>query len=164
VVYGNEFYGETGTVKEVRGGFIVVSIDGKDGEYSMHMSDVEKTEDEEYDDYEDNGEPVSDYGKRRKTDDAAYYGLKEIEESESNYMEDPNPLDDVPSVKLDIDDNGTMRIQLSAFFHSKDNRKIPLLKDNPALQDVVMKAIQIESQKAFRKAVHGVLGIPYGLK
>jgi len=27
-----------------------------------------------------------------------------------------------------------------------------------------MKAIQIESQKAFRKAVHGVLGIPYGLK
>jgi hypothetical protein len=50
VVYGNEFYGETGTVKEVRGGFIVVSIDGKDGEYSMHMSDVEKTEDEENDD------------------------------------------------------------------------------------------------------------------
>jgi hypothetical protein len=50
VVYGNEFYGETGTVKEVRGGFIVVSIDGKDGEYSMHMSDVERTEDEENDD------------------------------------------------------------------------------------------------------------------
>jgi len=91
--------------------------------------------------------------------------LKEsVEESESNHMEDPNPIDDVPSIKLDIDDNGTMRIQLSAFFHSKDNGKIPLLKDNPALQDVVMKAIQIESQKAFRKAVHGVLGIPYGLK
>ena len=87
-----------------------------------------------------------------------------IEENEFNYMEDPNPLDDVPSVQLDIDDNGTMKIQLSAFFHSKDNGKIPLLKDNPALQDVVMKAIQIESQKAFRKAVHGVLGIPYGLK
>jgi hypothetical protein len=50
VVYGNEFYGETGTVKEVRGGFIIVIIDGKDGEYSMHMSDVEKTEDEENDD------------------------------------------------------------------------------------------------------------------
>jgi len=28
----------------------------------------------------------------------------------------------------------------------------------------MMKAVQIESQKAFRKAVHGVLGIPYGLK
>ena len=88
----------------------------------------------------------------------------EMEESESNYMEDPNPMDDVPSVKLDIDDNGTMRIELSTFFHDKSNGKIPLLKDNPALQDVVMKAIQIESQKAFRKAVHGVLGIPYGLK
>ena len=84
-------------------------------------------------------------------------------EEEHNFMEDPNPLDDIPSVKLDVDDDGNMRIQLSAFFHSKDNGKIPLLKDNPALQDVVMKAIQIESQKAFRRAVHGVLGIPYGL-
>jgi hypothetical protein len=80
VVYGNEFYGETGTVEEVRGGFVVVSIDGKDGEYSMHMSDIEKIEDEDDDDdYEDDGEPVSDYGRMRKADDAAYYGLKEIE-------------------------------------------------------------------------------------
>lgn len=86
-----------------------------------------------------------------------------VGEEEHNYLKDPNPGDDVPSVKLDIDDNGTMRIELSAFFHDRSNGKIPLLKDNPALQDVVMKAIQIESQKAFRKAVHGVLGIPYGL-
>jgi hypothetical protein len=53
VVYGNEFYGETGSVEEIRGGFIVVSIDGQDGEYSMHMSDVEKIEDEEDDDFYD---------------------------------------------------------------------------------------------------------------
>ena len=86
-----------------------------------------------------------------------------VGEDEHSMLIDPNPLDDLPSVKLDIDENGTMRIQLSAFFHSKDNGKIPLLADNPALQNVVMKAIQIESQKAFRKAVHGVLGIPYGL-
>jgi hypothetical protein len=86
-----------------------------------------------------------------------------VDEEESNYLEDPNPGDDVPSVKLDIDDNGTMRIQLSAFFHDRSNGKIPLLANNPALQDVVMKAIQIEAQKAFRRAVHGVLGIPYGL-
>jgi hypothetical protein len=86
-----------------------------------------------------------------------------VGEEETNYLEDPNPLDDVPSVELEIDDNGVMKIQLTAFFHSSDNGKVPLLKDNPALQDVVMKAIQIESQKAFRKAVHGVLGIPYGL-
>jgi len=164
VVYSNEFYGETGTVEEVRGGFVVVSIDGKDGNYSMHMLDVEKIEDEDDDDYEDDGEPVSDYGRMRKADDAAYYGLEEIEETEVNAMIDPNPLDDVPSVKMDIDDNGRMFIQLSAFFHSEDNGKTSLLKDNPALQNVVMKAIQIESQKAFRKAVHGVLGIPYKLK
>ena len=82
VVYSNEFYGETGTVEEVRGGFVVVSIDGKDGNYSMHMSDVEKIEDEDDDDYEDDGEPVSDYGRMRKADDAAYYGLKEIDRND----------------------------------------------------------------------------------
>lgn len=86
-----------------------------------------------------------------------------VGEEEHNYLEDPNPTDDVPSVKLDIDDNGLMKIELTAFFHTKDNGKVPLLINNPALQEVVMKAIQIESQKAFRKAVHGVLGIPYGL-
>lgn len=75
VVYGNQFYGETGTVEEVKGGFIVVSIDGQNGQHSMHISDVEKIEDEEYDDYDDE-EPVSDYSKRRKADDAEYYGLK----------------------------------------------------------------------------------------
>jgi hypothetical protein len=88
----------------------------------------------------------------------------EMKEEEENFMIDDNPMDDIPSVKLDIDDDGNMTIQLSAFFHSKDNGKIALLKHNPALQDVVMKAIQIRSQKAFREAVHGVLGIPYGLK
>lgn len=83
VVYSNEFYGETGTVEEIRGGFVVVSIDGQDGKYSMHMSDVEKIEDEEDDDdYEDDGEPVSDYSRMRKADDAAYYGLKEIDRND----------------------------------------------------------------------------------
>ena len=86
-----------------------------------------------------------------------------VGEDEHSMLVDPNPMDDVPSVKLDIDENGTMRIELSAFFHDKSNGKIPLLANNPALQEVVMKAIQIESQKAFRRAVHGVLGIPYGL-
>jgi hypothetical protein len=84
-------------------------------------------------------------------------------EEEHNMLQDPNPIDDLPSVKLDIDDNGLMKIELSAFYHGPENGKIPLLINNPALQDVVMKAIQIESQKAFRRAVHGVLGIPYGL-
>ena len=93
--------------------------------------------------------------------------LKELagvkNEEEHSALVDPNLTDDVPSVKLDVDDNGLMKIELSAFFHTKDNGKTPLLKDNPMLQELLMKAIQIESQKAFRKAVHGVLGIPYGL-
>ena len=92
------------------------------------------------------------------------HDIPEMEESEDNAMIDPNPMDDVPSVHMEIDDNGNMTIQLSAFFHSKDNGKIALLKDNPALQDVMLKAIQLETQKAFRSAVHGVLGKPYGLK
>ena len=86
-----------------------------------------------------------------------------VQEDEQNILCDPNPLDDVPSVKLDIDDDSVMKIQLTAFYHDSSNGKIPLLKNNPALQEVVMKAIQLESQKAFRRAVHGVLGIPYGL-
>jgi len=86
-----------------------------------------------------------------------------VGEHEHNFLEDPNPVDDLPSVKLDIDDNGMMKIELTAFFHTPGNGKVPLLINNPALQEVVMKSIQLESQKAFRKAVHGVLGIPYGL-
>ena len=66
--------------------------------------------------------------------------------------------------KIDIDKDNNMILQLSAFFHSGGNNKIALLKDNPVLQDLLMKAIQIESQKMFRKTVHGILGIPYGLK
>jgi len=86
-----------------------------------------------------------------------------VAEKESNYLEDPDVIDDIPSVKLDIDDNGLMKIELSAFYHGPENGKIPLLINNPVLQELVMKAIQVESQKAFRRAVHGVLGVPYGL-
>jgi len=87
-----------------------------------------------------------------------------VGEEEDNYLEDENPRDDVPSVKIHIDDNNTMSLELSSFWHDGTNGKIALLKDNPMLQELVMKAVQIESQKAFRRAVHGVLGIPYGLK
>ena len=50
VVYGNEFYGETGTVEDIVKGFVIIDVDDK-GEYSMHSSDVEKIEDEEDEDY-----------------------------------------------------------------------------------------------------------------
>jgi hypothetical protein len=46
VVYGNEFYGEMGTVMDIKGSFVIVKIDGE-GEYSMHSTDVERVEDDE---------------------------------------------------------------------------------------------------------------------
>ena len=90
--------------------------------------------------------------------------LAGIKEEEMNMLPDENPLDDAPGIQIKIDDNNNMLVQMSAQYHDSTNGKIAILKDNPALQEVVMKAIQIEAQKAFRKAVHGVLGIPYGLK
>jgi hypothetical protein len=90
--------------------------------------------------------------------------LAGIQEREFNIIPDENPLDDVPGIAIDIDDDNNMFVQMSALYHDSTNGKIALLKDNPALQELVMKAIQQETQKAFRKAVHGILGIPYGLK
>jgi hypothetical protein len=90
--------------------------------------------------------------------------LAGIGEEEVNMIPDENPLDDIPGIKIEIDDNNNMLVQMSAQYHDSTNGKIALLKDNPVLQELVMKAIQMEAQKAFRKAVHGVLGIPYGLK
>jgi len=86
-----------------------------------------------------------------------------VSEAEDNTIPDENPMDDVPGIAIHVDDDNNMRVQLSTLYHDSTNGKIALLKNNPALQEVVMKAIQIETQKAFRKAVHGVLGIPYGL-
>lgn len=90
--------------------------------------------------------------------------LAGVVETEYNITPDENPMDDVPGIAIEIDDNNNMRVQMSSLYHDSTNGKIALLKGNPALQDVVIKAIQIEVQKAFRRAVHGVLGIPYGLK
>lgn len=50
VVYGNQFYGETGTITDIKRGFITVEMDSDGNEYSMHSSDVEKIEDEDDDD------------------------------------------------------------------------------------------------------------------
>jgi hypothetical protein len=87
-----------------------------------------------------------------------------VDEEENNFLpEPPDQLDDIPSVTLHIDDEGMMKIEVSALFHDQGNGKVPLLINNPVLQELVMKAIQVETQKAFRKAVHGVLGVPYGL-
>lgn len=52
VTYGNEFYGETGTIVDIHKGFVTVEMDRDGKEYSMHSSDVQKIEDED-DDYDD---------------------------------------------------------------------------------------------------------------
>lgn len=86
-----------------------------------------------------------------------------VQEEEFNIAPDENYMDDIPGIAIYIDDNNNMRVQLSSQYHDSTNGKIALLKNNPALQELVMKAIQLESQKAFRRAIHGVLGIPYKL-
>lgn len=89
--------------------------------------------------------------------------LPEEEFNQIDEPEDPQHIDDIPSVKLYVDDNEKLTIQISAFYHGPENKKIPLLVGNEVLQDLLLKAFQIESQKMFRKVVHGVLGEPYGL-
>ncbi len=86
-----------------------------------------------------------------------------VGEEEHNSLEDPNPTDDLVSVNIHIDDDGVLRLQLSTFYHGPENGKIPLLMNNPALQELLMKVVQQQAQAMFRKSVHGVLGIPYGL-
>jgi len=61
VVYGNEFYGETGTITDIYRGFISIKMDRDGKEYTMHSSDVKKIEDEEDDDYGSDN-PDDDYG------------------------------------------------------------------------------------------------------
>lgn len=47
VVYGNQFYGMTGTIEDVMRGFVIVNIDEDGEDYSMHSSDVEKIGEED---------------------------------------------------------------------------------------------------------------------
>ena len=76
VTYGNEYYGHTGTIEDIKGGFVVVSIDDIDGEFSMHSSDVKKVDDQEADDFYDD-----DYGSDNPDDD--YGPVQEDEISEA---------------------------------------------------------------------------------
>ena len=73
VTYGNEYYGHTGTIEDIKGGFVIVSIDDIDGEFSMHSSDVKKIDDEEADDF---------------YDDDDYTPMEEDEINEAAYVPD----------------------------------------------------------------------------
>ncbi len=49
VTYGNQFYGETGTITDIHRGFVTVEMDSDGNEYSMHSSDVQKIDDDTVD-------------------------------------------------------------------------------------------------------------------
>ena len=84
-------------------------------------------------------------------------------------LKDDNPFDDIPSVDIQIidDKEGASSpkafVNFSSMYHSGDNGKMEILKNNPALQDKVMMALQSEFQKTFRRVIHGILGEPFGL-
>jgi hypothetical protein len=84
-------------------------------------------------------------------------------------LKDDNPFDDVPSIDIQmIDDKEGVSspkafVNFSSMYHSGDNGKMEILRNNPALQDKVMMALQAEFQKTFRRVIHGILGEPFGL-
>ena len=84
-------------------------------------------------------------------------------------LKDDNPFDDVPSIDIQIidDKEGASSpkafVNFSSMYHSGDNGKMEILRNNPALQDKVMMALQSEFQKTFRRVIHGVLGEHFGL-
>jgi hypothetical protein len=84
-------------------------------------------------------------------------------------LKDDNPFDDIPSIDIQIidDKEGASSpkafVNFSSMYHSGDNGKMEILRNNPALQDKVMRMLQSEFQKTFRRVIHGVLGKPFGL-
>lgn len=81
---------------------------------------------------------------------------------------DPNDMDDIPSIEVTLVDDGEGHdpdafFKMSAMYHSGDNGKMEIFKNNPGLQKAVTALLQKEFQKTFRKVIHGVLGEPFGL-
>ena len=92
--------------------------------------------------------------------------LKDLLENQFNSLEDYNIFDDIPSIRMQITDEGgedKLFLEMSALYHSGDNGKISILKNNPELQEKVMQLLQQEFQSTFRKVIHEVLGEPFGL-
>ena len=92
--------------------------------------------------------------------------LRDLLENQFNSLEDYNIFDDVPSIRMQIiDEEGEDKLflEMSALYHSGDNGKISILKNNPELQEKVMQLLQQEFQSTFRRVMHGILGEPFGL-
>ena len=91
------------------------------------------------------------------------------EEVEFATLDDQDTFNDVPSVSLQIvddheqGDSPKVFMQLSAMYHSGQNGKMQILKDNPELQQKVLQVMQVEVQKTFRRVIHSILGEPFGL-
>jgi hypothetical protein len=77
---------------------------------------------------------------------------------------DSNEMDDIPSIQIDlIDDGNEAFFKMSAMYHSGNNGKMDILKNNPVLAKSVIALLQKEFQKTFREVIHGTLGEPFGL-
>jgi hypothetical protein len=81
---------------------------------------------------------------------------------------DPNEKDDIPSIRVDLIDDGTDSspeafFKMSALYHSGNNGKMEIFKNNPTLAKSTITLLQKEFQKTFRRVIHGVLGEPFGL-
>jgi hypothetical protein len=94
----------------------------------------------------------------------------QLNELEVDTLDGEAETDDLPTVRLTIMDDSfensqapTLKLELSAMWHSGDNGKIQILKDNPELQQEVMQEMQKEIQATFRKVIHSILGEPNGL-
>jgi hypothetical protein len=96
---------------------------------------------------------------------------EKVVKEEVNFLslKDDNPFDDIPSIEIQlIDDKEGISspkafVNVSSMGHGGENGKMEILKNNPALQDKVMKELQIEFQKTFRRVIHSILGEPFGL-
>ena len=105
-----------------------------------------------------------------KLSDLKYLISEEVSNVLENEFEaaiDPNMYDDVPTINLYIDDadgQDKMFIEISAMYHSGDNGKVSILKQNPELRQQVVTTLQKEIQAAFRKTIHTLAGVPFGLK
>jgi len=89
------------------------------------------------------------------------------EENVTTYVDDNILFNDIPSVTLHIEEykgEDIMVIEVSGMWHSADNGKVAILKDNPQLREQVVLKLQKEFQKAYRETIHSIAGEPFGLK
>jgi hypothetical protein len=80
--------------------------------------------------------------------------------------EDYKVFDDVPSVRIHIDDaekTPRMFVEIDRLYHSGDTGKIEILKKDKSLQKKLAERLQKDFQNTFRKAVHELVGKPNDL-